>query len=318
MSNELKPPESRGEKTLHNMIGGNYPLDPSQSRVESLLIELKNAIEQGSGGADIPTITMDSSTYICTFTADQATYMKSGKPFLIEHWLVMLNEPDPDPYYIVTAINDGAIYIGMFKFDTLTTGHFYLPFDGSSTPVGLWELYQRTISPYKLDRAGENAVDHYGVSLANYFFGFNELGVPGFYPVNTEPLLIAGQKAVLFNQVFASLSSQAQQTGQTVNAYLPFSGETLVGYVGDILESNRTVALAIILDDQTRFLELASAVLRGESPNCTFRGSLVTDNTADPSPTFMAVDVELHFTPTTAALSVSPPKSYTSADWLIK
>lgn len=56
LNNELKPPESRGEKTLHDMVGGDYPLEPSQSRVESLLIALKNAIEQGSGGSGLPDV----------------------------------------------------------------------------------------------------------------------------------------------------------------------------------------------------------------------------------------------------------------------
>lgn len=44
--------DSREEKIIKSMLGESVELEPPQSRIEVLLYELKDAIEQGGGGSD--------------------------------------------------------------------------------------------------------------------------------------------------------------------------------------------------------------------------------------------------------------------------
>lgn len=46
----MATPQSRNEAILQAMIDGTQYTDPPQSRIEDLLLELKEVIEQGGGG----------------------------------------------------------------------------------------------------------------------------------------------------------------------------------------------------------------------------------------------------------------------------
>lgn len=134
--------DSREEKIIKSMLGEQVELEPPQSRIEVLLYELKDAIEQGGGGGgsvepfffkmEIKGLDPQSGEPIIETTSasynDVQTYISQGRPIFIK--LIM-------PEEMAVEMNEAIEQVLTFKY----LSHSWDREEGSSEITHIYSIW---------------------------------------------------------------------------------------------------------------------------------------------------------------------------------
>lgn len=292
-------PKTRHEKFLDNAAHGDSSLTPI-TREESFINKIAKAVS--SGGSGIPTISIDPTTNICTFTTKQAEYMKSGKPFLVGDNLIKLTSFS-DPSYGAMAIIAGAVVFGMFYFSTTTTGWFTRHYT-SDDKVSPDEMPIITVDRYVFNEYSDAPQDMGGNDLYERYFGFDDAGNPGYYHAGLhyfDPGESVG--ATFFQFVIAAMT--AAITDGEVFWYIPYNTDDFLGYVQLYMKSNIALRLRHTSAGSELILAFSGATKSNNVvTSATFRGELTdVDETGSPY-SVTAAQVYVTFAPGVVGLRV--------------
>lgn len=254
MSTTFDAPQSRNEAILQNMLGANNTLEEPQSRIEELLQDILEegiggglpevtsadngkvlGVENGQWGAvdNLPVIEYRSNTQLCVFTAEQATYMKSGKPFIVNGMLVTLPSVDVDPLYEAVVIAGFRVMAGGFRFVTGTTGYFWDSYSGNGVSVNPAFLTYITIPAWHYGDSTLEGKTIIGTDVGTLRWG-NPPSLLG-YPVT-------GNVATQFAQIIAG-AQMAVTTSSPVNWFIPFDTSDFLANISRDLVSNPVLAI---------------------------------------------------------------------------
>lgn len=118
--------DSREEKIIKSMLGEQVELEPPQSRIEVLLYELKDAIEQGGGGSGGNMVVTDTNGTLNKTWKEIHDALASGTFVVLvtsnetdlQQWCFYATEVDEDGYYLYPGNFSGGSANGYFKADT--------------------------------------------------------------------------------------------------------------------------------------------------------------------------------------------------------